>query len=95
MNFFRSSTFLPRSVPNWFRNIFIESPRNVISEILLEVSMEILFIKLAESSSKWAIISLDIAMESTFMETKLAASKDVNIRDTSSTKSFELIFMTY
>jgi hypothetical protein len=35
--------------------------------------MEILFIKLAESSSKWAIISLDIAMESTFMETKLAA----------------------
>jgi hypothetical protein len=29
------------------------------------------------------------------MDTKLAARKDVNIRDTSSTKSLDLIFMIY
>ena len=55
--------------------------------------MEILFIRLAESSSRFALTSLIIAVESTFIETKLAASKDVNIRDTRSTKSFDLIFM--
>jgi hypothetical protein len=34
-------------------------------------------------------------VESTFIETKLAASKNVNMRDTRSTKSFDLIFMIY
>jgi hypothetical protein len=39
-------------VPDWFGNTLTESPRNAILEILLEVSMEIVFIELAKSSSK-------------------------------------------